>query len=88
VSCLISHKIKTTQKYLIHSLIRLLIASLILIKFDIFGEVDKIKSQREMTTTKLLRLLLKLLSQSWLILIPKIKTNKNKQKYFTDNYYQ
>jgi len=31
---------------------------------------------------------LKLLSQPWLILIPKIKTNKNKQQYFTDNHYQ
>ena len=32
--------------------------------------------------------LLKLLSQSQQILIPKIKTNKNKQKYFTDYHYQ
>ena len=31
---------------------------------------------------------LKLLSQSWLILISKIKTNKNKQNYVTDYHYQ
>jgi len=33
-------------------------------------------------------LALKLLSQPWWILIPKIKTNQNKQQYFTHNYYQ
>ena len=31
---------------------------------------------------------LKLIYQSWWILIPKIKTNQNKQQYFTDNHYQ
>ena len=31
---------------------------------------------------------LKLISQSCLILIHKIKTNKNKQKYVTDYHYQ
>jgi len=29
---------------------------------------------------------LKILSQPWWILIPKIKTNQNKQQYFTDKY--
>ena len=31
---------------------------------------------------------LKLLSQPWWILIPKIKTNQNKHQYFTDNHNQ
>jgi len=31
---------------------------------------------------------LKLLSQPWWNLIPKIKTNKYKQQYITDNHYQ
>jgi len=31
--------------------------------------------------------LLKLLSQTWWMLIPKVKTNPNKQQYFTDNHY-
>ena len=39
-------------------------------------------------TRKLLSFLLKLLSQSWWILIFKLKKNHNKQQYFTDNHYQ
>ena len=31
---------------------------------------------------------LKIRSQPWWILIPKIKTNQNKQQNFTDNHYQ
>ena len=31
---------------------------------------------------------LKLLSKPWWILIPNIKTNKNRQQYFTHNHYQ
>jgi len=35
-----------------------------------------------------LKITLKLLSQPWWVLLPKIKTNQNKQQYFTDTHYQ
>ena len=43
---------------------------------------------KTVTVTYKIKLNLKLLSQSWQILIPKMKPNQNKQYYFTDNHYQ